>query len=237
MDDVRERSGGTPTGSRRAFLRASAGTGLAGAVAGCLGVLGGGDDSPTVLDEPDRQFDSEDLPYPAWGQRVPDVTVPAGLSDREVDTREVSTPALYTFFYSHCQTVCPVLVATLRNVQTHAANQGYADEVSLLPVTFDPERDTPERLRAYANQMNVDADADNWTFLRPETPARAEAVVADAFGVGFDRTESEEMDRYMFTHNALTFLVNGDGYVERAYFSKSPDEDRIIADLRRVRTA
>jgi len=221
---------------RRTYLSLAGSAAVAG-TAGCLGVLGGGDDSPTVLPEPDRQYDSEDLPYPAWGERVPDVTLPAALSDREVATRDVSTPALYTFFYSHCQTVCPVLVATMRNIQTHAVNEGYADDVSLLPVTFDPERDTPERLRAYADQMNVDADADNWTFLRPESPERAEAVVSDEFGVAFDRTQPEDMDMYMFTHAALTFLVNGDGYVERAYRSKSPDEEQLLADLERVRTA
>jgi len=235
MDDVRERRGETPTGSRRAFLRSTAGVAAVGSVAGCLGVLG--DDSPTVLGEPDRQFDSGDLPYPAWGERVPDVTVPAARSDREVSTRDVTQPALYTFFYSHCNTVCPVLISTMRNVQTHADNEGYADEVSLLPVTFDPERDTADRLGEYADEMNVDADADNWTFLRPDGPDRATAVVSDAFGVTFRRTHPEDMEMYMFTHAALTVLVNGDGYVERAYRSKAPNEDQILADLKQVREA
>lgn len=236
MDDVRDRSDGASTGSRRAFLRSTAGVAAVGAVAGCLGVIGG-DGSPTVLSEPDRQYDSEDLPYPAWGERVPDVTVSAALSDRAVATRDVSKPALYTFFYSHCNTVCPVLISTMRNVQTHASNEGYADEVSLLPVTFDPERDTADRLREYAGEMNVDVDADNWTFLRPSDPERAAAVATDEFGVVFERSHPEDMDMYMFTHSALTFLVNGDGYVERAYRSQAPNEDQILADLEQVREA
>ncbi|SEW09566.1 SCO family protein [Halobacterium jilantaiense] len=235
MDDGRDRHSGTPTGSRRAVLRSTVGVAAAGSVAGCLGVLG--DDSPTVLSEPDRQFDSGDLPYPAWGERVPDVTVPAPLSGGEVATRDVAEPALYTFFYSHCNTVCPVLISTMRNVQTHAANEGYADEVSLFPVTFDPERDTADRLGEYAGEMNVDADADSWTFLRPDGPERADAVVSDAFGVTFQRTHPDDMDAYMFTHSALTFLVNGDGYVERAYRSKAPNEDQILDDLAAVRDA
>src|SRR6056297_2464849 len=144
MDGVRERRSEESAVSRRTFLQSTAGVAAVSAAAGCLGVIGS-DDSPTVLSEPDRQYDSEDLPYPAWGQRVPDVTVPTALTDSEVSTRDVSQPALYTFFYSHCNTVCPVLISTMRNVQTHASNEGYADEVSLFPVTFDPERDTADR--------------------------------------------------------------------------------------------
>jgi len=221
---------------RRTYLSLAGSAAVAG-TAGCLGALGGGDGTPTVLSEPDREYDSEDLPYPAWGERVPDVTVPAPLDGGEVSARDVSQPALYTFFYSHCNTVCPVLISTMRNVQTHAANEGYGDEVSLLPVTFDPERDTADRLRTYAEEMNVDADADSWTFLRPESPERAEIVVSEAFGVAFERTHPDDMDAYMFTHSALTFLVNRDGYVERAYRSKAPNEDQILDDLAAVREA
>jgi protein SCO1/2 len=41
----------------------------------------------------------------------------------------------------------------------------------------------------------------------------------------------------MFTHSALTLLVNSNGYVERAYRTKSPDQEEVIADLRTVREA
>ncbi|MDL0120249.1 SCO family protein [Halobacterium salinarum] len=220
---------------RRTYL-SLVGSAAAAGTAGCLGVLGG-DDTPTVLPEPDHEYDASALPYPAWGERVPDATVPAALGDATVSTQETETPALYTFFYSHCQTVCPVLVSTLRNIQTHAANNGYADDIALRPVTFDPERDTADRLASYGEQMHVDTDADNWTFLRPAGVDRAKAVVTDDFGVTFKRTHPEGMDQYMFSHAALTVLVNADGYVERAYRSKSPDEQQLIADLETVRQA
>ncbi|MFA1611619.1 SCO family protein [Halobellus rubicundus] len=221
---------------RRTFLRGAAGgIGVGGAVgtAGCLGL---GDDNPDVaLPEPDREYTSEDLPYPAWGQRVPDVTLPAPIEGTEVSTREVETPSLLTFFYSHCNTVCPVLIQTMRSVQTHAIEEGYADAVTFLPTTFDPQRDDAERLRAYGEQMNVAMDAGNWHFLRPESESRAESVVAEEFGVTFQRTHPEDMEMYMFRHSALTFLVNADGYVERAYRTKQPRAEAIIEDLATVR--
>ena len=223
---------------RRTFLRSTGAAGAVGGLAGCLGAVGLGDSNPdVVLEEPDRQFESGDVPYPAWGQRVPDVTLPAPIESREVRLRDVETPSLLTFFYSHCRTVCPVLISTQRNIQAHALNNGYGDAVSFFPVTFDPARDTAERLQTYAEDMNVDPAEENWHFLRPASKDRAKAVVQEQFGVAFQRTEPEDMDSYMFTHAALTLLVNADGFVERAYRSKSPDEETIISDLKAVRGA
>ncbi|USZ68987.1 SCO family protein [Halorussus salilacus] len=218
---------------RREYLRTATAVGFAGSVAGCAGLL---DSNPNVtLDEPDREFDSEDLPYPAWGEQVPDVSLADPLTGETFHVRDADDPSVLTFFYSHCNSVCPVLISTVRDVHTHALNEGYADEVVFLPVTFDPERDDEERLRAYADEMNVDADADNWHFLRPDSEAEAEQVVEEQFGVMFERTEPEDMDMYMFNHASLTFLVNADGYVERAYRTESPDETEIISDLETVR--
>jgi len=223
---------------RRTVLKSTGAVGTIVGVAGCLGTGPFSDSNPdVVLEEPDREFDSSYVPYLAWGEHIPDVRVPGPTDSREIRLRDIDTPALLTFFYSHCQTVCPVLISTLRNVQSHAQNNGYTDAVRFLPMTFDPARDTAERLEAYADEMNVDAENDNWQFLRPASKQRAKDVIQDQFGVVFQRTEPEDMDMYMFTHTALTLLVNADGVVERAYRSKSPDEETIIADLKAVRNA
>jgi protein SCO1/2 len=224
--------------NRRSFLASGSALGVA-ATAGCLGTVGFGDANPNVaLGAPDRTGDvtSEDLPYPAWGQRVPDVTLPAPLSGRNVSFRDVDRPFLTTFVFTHCMTACPVLLSTLREVQVHSVQEGYADGVAFYPVTFDPARDDAEALRAELEQFNVDTSAGNWQFLRPETAARATEVVTDEFGVTFQRQAVEDGPD-MFVHLSLIVLVNADGYVERAYRGQETDEGRIIADLRRVRNA
>ncbi|MEF8886166.1 MAG: SCO family protein [Haloarculaceae archaeon] len=219
---------------RRTYLQVTAALGTAG-LAGC--VVSGDGNPDVVLPEPDREVDSGDLPYPAWGERVPAVTLPAPLADREVTLRALDRPQFLTFFYSHCNTVCPILVSALRNVQARALNEGYADEVVFHPTTFDPERDDADRLRTYGEEMNVDLAAGNWEFLRPASRGRAEEVVQEQFGVAFERTHPDDMEKYMFAHTALVVLVNGDGYVERAYRTKQPDSERLAEDLRTVRNA
>lgn len=219
---------------RRTYLRVTAALGTAG-FAGC--VVSGDDNPDVVLAEPDREADSGDLPYPAWGERVPDVTLPAPLADREVSLRAVDRPQLLTFFYSHCNTVCPILISALRNVQARALDEGYADEVAFHPTTFDPERDDARRLRTYGEEMNVALGDGSWQFLRPASRARAGEVVEGEFGVTFERTHPEHTEKYMFAHTALVVLVNADGYVERAYRTKQPDPERLVEDLRTVRNA
>ena len=208
---------------RRALLRAGGASILVG-VSGCLS---GGE---TVLNRQRYETDPENLPYPTWGEAVPGVTLSDPISGEEVRTSAVGVPAAYTFFFSHCMSVCPILIGTLRNVQAGFAGSDQQDMVRFLPITFDPVRDDGRRLEEYADEMNIDLDAGNWAFLRPETAERAETVVTDRFGVVFDRTEATG-EGYMFAHTALTLLVNADGIVERAYRTGSPDEMQITADM------
>ncbi|SEK61827.1 SCO family protein [Haloferax larsenii] len=221
--------------NRRTYLR-TVGTGAAIGLAGCLG--GGG--NPNVsLSKPDRENDvtSEQLPYPAWGQQVPDVTLRDPLSGTDVAVRDIDVPHFHTFFFTNCMTVCPVLISALREVQIHSVSEGYADKVSFYPITFDPARDDAAAFRKEADEMNVDMDAGNWHFLRAEDEAETKSVVEEQFGVFFEQNEPMEDGNYMFTHLGLVMLVNGDGYVERTYRGNEPDEQTLIDDLTALREA
>ncbi|MFB6102527.1 MAG: SCO family protein [Haloplanus sp.] len=218
---------------RRTYLQALGVAGV-GATAGCLG----GGDPNTTLGKPDRKggVTSEALAYPAWGERIPDVTFPDPLTGERIDLRGVDRPAFVSFFYANCMSVCPRLISALREVQIHSIENDYADEVGFYPITFDPQRDTAAALRDYADKMNVDLDAGNWHFLRPEGRDRARTVLEEEFGFVFRRTTPEDGGKYMFNHIGLVLLVNGDGYVERAYRGQEGREETYIEDLKTVRT-
>jgi protein SCO1/2 len=221
---------------RRRTLLAGLGTSPLLLTAGCLGTLGGGNQN-TVLRKPDRGgTTSADLPYPAWGERIPDVTLPAPLRDESVSLRDVERPFFTTFFYTHCRTVCPALISTLRQIQTHSVENDYAYDVAFYPIDFDPARDTPEILSEYADRMNIDTSAGNWAFLRPEDEAAAKDVVTDEFGIVYETVDSE-YSAYEFVHTTIITLVNADGYVERTYRlgQGGIDQLRLIDDLRTVR--
>ena len=225
--------------NRRTYLTTAATAGALG-IAGCVGsVLGDGEADTTILDEPtDRQLTSSDLPYPAYGQTLPEVTLHAPLADREVTTTEFGDRnVVMTFFYSHCNTVCPILISALKRVQATASQEGFADDVMFLAVTFDPERDDADRLADYADTMGVDHEAENWYFLRPDGRDRAKDVVQDTYGVTFERTKATGADEYMFNHLGVVLLANEQGVVERAYSGDDPKARQVLADLNDLRKA
>ncbi|HEX6670351.1 MAG TPA: SCO family protein [Gemmatimonadales bacterium] len=84
---------------------------------------------------------SADAAIERVGRRPP----PLRLVDQWGDTitldRFRGRPVLLTFAYGHCRSVCP---ATVRRML--GAQRRMPDQLSLLVVTLDPWRDTPERL-------------------------------------------------------------------------------------------
>jgi protein SCO1/2 len=227
--------------NRRDYLRA-AGTLGAAATASCLGLLDGDSGDPdVVLGEPNLDVTLEQhraRRHPVWGERVPDVRV-AAIDGSRVAVRDLDRPAFLTYHFTHCRNTCLLLVSGLVGVQADAVERGNAADVAFLPITFDPARDDAERLRAYGERMNV-RDTPGWRWLRPESEARARAVVEEGFGVSFEARDRdrEDEDGYLFLHSGVIHLVNADGYVERAYRvgqRRPPPVDRMLDHLDRLR--
>jgi protein SCO1/2 len=65
--------------------------------------------------------------------------------------------------YTSCQAACPRLVADMRNIGKKIKNQDGKD-VRYVLVSIDPEVDTPEVLKAFAIENEMDSD--EWTFLQ-----------------------------------------------------------------------
>lgn len=214
---------------RRQLLKGVTAVGTA-SVAGCLS------ESTVVLDPPsDQQFDSEDLPYPAHGQAFPQFSLPNPLSDETIATEQLDETLLVTGFFATCPAECVQLIGQLVGVQHGTVEEGLADSVRFLAITFDPERDDAAALQEYADRMGIDRGAGNWEFLRPPDPAAAERIVDEQLGITYERvSQSGRIEGYDFNHLSLTFLVNPEGYVERAYRTTQPDAEQVLTDTRRV---
>jgi protein SCO1/2 len=226
--------------NRRSYLR-TLGVACAAGSAGCLQTVMGGNETQTVLDPPqDRQFDSSDLPYPAHGQELPEFELPDPLSGKKITPVELDETLLVTGFFATCPVECIRLIGQLAGVQHGTVDAGIAEQVRFLAITFDPERDDADALRAYAEKMNVDMEAGNWHFLRPADADEAKEVVHERLGIQFDRIgagESGRLPGYDFRHISLTFLVNPTGVVERTYLTDSPDHERVLSDVKTVTSA
>jgi protein SCO1/2 len=65
-------------------------------------------------------------------------------------------PAFIGMFYGSCPSACPLLISTIRRAMSEL-DPTDGSEVRVLLVSFDPEHDTPQALRAIVAQRGLDA--------------------------------------------------------------------------------
>src|SRR5690625_3051722 len=70
------------------------------------------------------------------------------------------SPVAMGFIYTNCPDICSFITANLYKVWTEMEQP---DDIHFVLVTFDPQRDTPEALKSYANSFTMDQPP--FTFL------------------------------------------------------------------------
>ena len=73
---------------------------------------------------------------------------------------EGDEPVMLNFIFTTCTTICPVMSATFAQVQEELGPA--REKVRMVSVSIDPEHDTPERLREYAERYKA---GPQWRFL------------------------------------------------------------------------
>lgn len=87
---------------------------------------------------------------------------------------------LVDFIYTNCPTLCKALGAVNARLQQRLATEIAAGEVRLLSISFDPERDGPDELRAF--RARYTADPSGWILGRPARAGELRRLLA-GFGV------------------------------------------------------
>ncbi|NGX84381.1 SCO family protein [Aequorivita sp. KMM 9714] len=83
---------------------------------------------------------------------------------KDIELKELQGKVLaMVMIYTSCQAACPRLVADMRNIEKQIPNDK-KDDVQYVFVSIDPETDTPERLKAFAKENQMEDD--KWLFLR-----------------------------------------------------------------------
>jgi protein SCO1/2 len=73
---------------------------------------------------------------------------------------DTDRPLAVNFIFTSCTTICPIMSATFAQAQRQLGAD--ARDIQWISISIDPEYDTPERLSAYAQKLDADA---NWHFL------------------------------------------------------------------------
>lgn len=118
------------------------------------------------------------------------------------------------FIFTTCPEICPRMTEEMSRLQTWLINRGLDGGVRLLSVSVDPDRDTPEKLRAYAHQFH--ARPDTWTFVTGPQQVIEDAVVR-GFKVAVSREKDDSQDGFAIVHGTKFVLVDGKRQI-RGYY-------------------
>lgn len=166
---------------------------------------------------------------------LPRIRLAPGFIFVDQDGRQVTSEdmrgkvVLYAFTYTRCQTArCQEILTTLRAVDrqiTEEVLQGVPFEIVV--VSFDPEHDSPQRLRSFAASLGVDLN--RWRFVTGTDPKRLRYMVGGGFEVYYERTEDGE-----FVFDPAYILVDGWGIIrgEYRYETVMPNQERIARHIR-----
>ena len=131
---------------------------------------------------------------------------------------------LVNFIYTSCPDVCPLLTAKMAAIQ-RVLEEGKNDRYLLLSISTDPKRDTPEKLKTYADAFKPNYR--HWRFLTGS--AQDLAPVWKEFGV-----RVKELGDGQVQHTNLTTLIDTKGIRRMDYYGDKWLEKEVLKDLRQL---
>jgi len=135
---------------------------------------------------------------------------------------------LVYFGYTFCPDVCPTTLSELIRVKQDLGSA--ADQMTVLMVSVDPDRDTPEVMQRYMTAFDpsfIGMSGDDATLRK----------IGDEYGLYYKRHKVEGSSAaYLVDHSAAAYLLDRQGRLRMVYSYGTPhtviapDVQRLIAE-------
>ncbi len=153
---------------------------------------------------------------------VPDFEMMASTGERVRLSDFHGKPVLLYFGYTYCPDACPTTMNELRKVMEQLGPR--ADDVQVVMVSVDPERDTPDALREYLANFGA-------TFIGLSGSEEELLSAATPLGVYFRKHDGTPASGYLVDHSTTLMAVDPDGFLRLLYPYETP-ADAIAEDMR-----
>jgi protein SCO1 len=166
------------------------------------------------------QLMSQELPLPTIAP-APEFTLTSqdGAQVTLADLR--GRVVAVTFIYTLCTNTCPVLTPMMSFVQDQLGAD-FGVKIAFVSITVDPERDTPEVLKEYAQAFG--ANLAGWFFLTG--PYDVIQDVTRRYGVFALKSSNGDVD-----HTFLTSIIDRHGILRVQYLGARFDPNEFRRDL------
>ncbi len=139
--------------------------------------------------------------------------------------KDFSGKVVVVFFgFTQCPDVCPTSMVELAQVKKLLGADG--DKFQVVFISVDPERDTPEILKAYMTNFDP-----SFLALRPTQPELA--AVAKDFKIYYKKVEGSTPGSYSMDHTAGSYVFDGKGRI-RLFTRYGGGADIVASDIRQL---
>ncbi len=133
------------------------------------------------------------------------------------------------FIFTSCKTVCPPMTMHMSELQEKIKKAGYKD-VELVSFSIDPEVDTPQKLKQFANQFN--SDFSMWHFLTGYSQKKIEKFAMKNFKNPVAKSDGNDQ----VVHGTSFYVVNKNGELIKDFDGSADfDADKIMKEIERLR--
>lgn len=129
---------------------------------------------------------------------------------------------LADFVFTNCTTVCLPMMANMTELQEQLKEEGL--DVRIVSFSVDPEVDSPETLKSYA--QNYGADLSSWDLLTGYSPEKIDEFAIQNFKTPARKPANDDQ----VLHGTSFYLVDKNGVVMKDYNGVNPPTEEIIAD-------
>jgi protein SCO1 len=112
------------------------------------------------------------------------------------------TPTLMFFGYTYCPDVCPTTLAEATGWKQQLGLG--ADDLNIIFVTVDPERDTAEHVATYLSNFGSDVIGLVGNDAQTDQMKRS-------YGVFSEKVNAEGSSEYLVNHTASVFMIDAEG--------------------------
>ncbi len=117
---------------------------------------------------------------------------------------------VFAFFFTSCEGPCPILTAELVRLQKEFINK---KDLLFVTVSIDPQRDSPEKLKEYAQKIS--ANLNNWVFLTGDIE---EITKLSEGGLSLG------LDPAGYNHSTKVILIDKESYIRGLFDSQDRNE-------------
>lgn len=110
-------------------------------------------------------------------------------------------PVVISMAYTSCAYTCPLIVSQMQQLEKKITEVSKKD-IHFVLVSFDPEKDTPATIKAYAKKKNLSG---NWSLLTSKSD-KSPREIASVLGIKYSKVEGGDYD-----HSFIITVLDKEG--------------------------